>query len=373
MPISHLEAMKIAVEQAKQSKPEDDRPHPRVGVILLKEGDMLAAAHRGEFAQGDHAEYTCLERKLRDKDVSGATLYTTLEPCTTRGHDKTPCADRIILRRISKVVIGMLDPNPDIQGRGMWKLNSSGIVVQLFDDDLQREIMKLNEDFTSSIARRPKEVIKETSDNGTPGRGDSIFESRAVAYRRLFIRPETLNSEFLPPSLASDSWLDQNRPQKLLFGFPMPTELGVAFRIGQDDDISYAEVTRWGEIYYGEIIPNQDGLNIEATLRIVPSMLQFASKIYDHFHYAGTMLVQFKAANIMQLRLTTNDWGFKSIIRMGKGVSDRNETKIDRRIGTSDLASDLKSQAVAMVNLILRSFGIAIDDDAIQQIVERFL
>lgn len=145
--------MRMAIEEAKESKGEDDRPHPRVGVVVAgKDGQLLAKAHRGELALGDHAEYTVLERKLRDKDLTGATLYTTLEPCTTRGPEKTPCADRIIQRKIARVVIGMMDPNPNIRGAGLYKIKEAKIEVGFFDTQLEEAIRNLNQDFIAAQA-----------------------------------------------------------------------------------------------------------------------------------------------------------------------------------------------------------------------------
>ncbi|MCL0049997.1 tetratricopeptide repeat protein [Thermodesulfovibrionales bacterium] len=140
--------MKLAIEEAKKSIPEPDgRIHPRVGVVIVRGAEVLATAYRGEISAGDHAEYTALERKLADVDLTGATLYTTLEPCTKRSHPKSPCAKRIADRRISKVVIGILDPNPDIYKSGLFLLKGKGVEIEHFPSKLQREIEELNKEF----------------------------------------------------------------------------------------------------------------------------------------------------------------------------------------------------------------------------------
>src|SRR5438105_289588 len=117
-----IEFMRLAIAESRNSSPEDERPHPYVGAVAIKNGRRLATAFREALAQGNHAEYTALESKLRDESISGATVYTTLEPCTTRNHPKVPCAQRLIERRVSRVVIGMLDPHSRITGKGVIAL-----------------------------------------------------------------------------------------------------------------------------------------------------------------------------------------------------------------------------------------------------------
>ena len=58
--------MEMAVAEARKSKPEDGRVHPKVGVVVVKGGAVLATAYRGEIGKGEHAEYTASEKKLRD-------------------------------------------------------------------------------------------------------------------------------------------------------------------------------------------------------------------------------------------------------------------------------------------------------------------
>jgi pyrimidine deaminase RibD-like protein len=138
---------KLAIEEARQSVSEQDgKPHPMVGAVIVKDGKVLSSAHRGE-APGNHAEFTALDKKLADEAVFGATVYTTLEPCTTRNHPKIPCAKRIIDRKVSRVVVGMLDPDPRITGRGMLALRSANIAIAFFPADLMTEVEELNREF----------------------------------------------------------------------------------------------------------------------------------------------------------------------------------------------------------------------------------
>jgi pyrimidine deaminase RibD-like protein len=136
----------MAIEEAQKSVSEDGRPHPKVGAVIVKDGVVLSKAHRGEILKS-HAEFIALDDKLSDDLVAGATVYTTLEPCTTRNHPKIPCAQRLVDRKIARVVIGMPDPNPDIRGLGDQFLSAAGIEIQLFPRDLRAQVEEMNREF----------------------------------------------------------------------------------------------------------------------------------------------------------------------------------------------------------------------------------
>jgi pyrimidine deaminase RibD-like protein len=68
----------LAIEEARKSVAEDQRPHPKVGAIVVKGGIILAKAHRGESPKS-HAEYVALEEKLPNEALAGSAVYTTLE------------------------------------------------------------------------------------------------------------------------------------------------------------------------------------------------------------------------------------------------------------------------------------------------------
>lgn len=158
------EMMLRAIELSRSCNSEPGKDSPKVGAIVVRDGEIVGEAFRGELAPGEHAEFTLLERKLKYKTLAGATLFTTLEPCTSRSRPKVSCADRIIERRIAKVVIGTLDRNRRIRGRGELRLLDAGIQIGKFDSDLLPVIEELNRDFLRQVNVRRKRTPVETKD-----------------------------------------------------------------------------------------------------------------------------------------------------------------------------------------------------------------
>jgi len=115
---------------------------------VVKDGQVLAIAHRGMSVPGGHADYIALNT-VPNTDLVGATLFVTLEPCTARTPPIVPCAELIRQRRLARVVVGMLDPNPVITGRGILHLRATGISVELFPHLQMREVEELNSAFAA--------------------------------------------------------------------------------------------------------------------------------------------------------------------------------------------------------------------------------
>ncbi|MBI3625286.1 MAG: hypothetical protein HY215_03940 [Candidatus Rokubacteria bacterium] len=141
--------MNVAIEEMRLARSEHlDRPDPFVGAILVnRDGKILGRAHRGQFRDGEHGEYTLLERLLPSIEPSGCTLYVTLEPCSRREPPKKPCAQRIVEKGIGRVVVGILDPNPAIHRQGVTYLLEQGVRVDFFDSDLAEAIRQDNREF----------------------------------------------------------------------------------------------------------------------------------------------------------------------------------------------------------------------------------
>jgi pyrimidine deaminase RibD-like protein len=143
--------MQKAIDEAWKSADRNATERdPRVGAVIVN-GYREDAAYRSEKNEGDHAEFSLICKKLQSSELlEHATLYTTLEPCTTRSHDKKPCVEWVIDSGIRRVVIGMLDPNPQICGRGYWRLLDAGVEIDFFPYELLDQLKDMNQEFVDS-------------------------------------------------------------------------------------------------------------------------------------------------------------------------------------------------------------------------------
>ena len=173
--------MRLAINEARRSRGEEGRVHPYVGAVVVRTGQVLGSGCRGEDQdRREHAEFGVLEKKLPKETLAGCTVYTTLEPCTTRNHPKTSCADWLMARRVGRVVIGMLDPDQRITGKGILKLRRAGIAVELFPQALMAELEEMNRDFT----RDRENVAASSSVPGVIEAGVTCFYPSRDYYSR---------------------------------------------------------------------------------------------------------------------------------------------------------------------------------------------
>ena len=127
-------------------------PNPLVGALIVKNDDIVASGYHTRY--GDlHAEREAFkDAESRGIDCKGATLYVTLEPCCHEGH-QPPCVDAVIEHGISRVVVGLLDPNPLVAGKGLEILRSKGIEVDVMENE--------NEDENENCVKAAQELVKQ--------------------------------------------------------------------------------------------------------------------------------------------------------------------------------------------------------------------
>lgn len=185
------ELMETAIEVMNNSINEprnDGKESPKVGAVLLKPDGTIETASRGELRYGDHAEFTLLERKNRSQRLDGCILFATLEPCApgARKHPKLGCAERIVNARISEVWVGIEDPDPDVDRKGIKYLEDNGIKVKMFPPDLQKKIKEANKAFLKQALQRAndrvekKEIILSKMESTFPAADKGMFSEDAI-------------------------------------------------------------------------------------------------------------------------------------------------------------------------------------------------
>ncbi|MGV3345533.1 bifunctional diaminohydroxyphosphoribosylaminopyrimidine deaminase/5-amino-6-(5-phosphoribosylamino)uracil reductase RibD [Enterobacteriaceae bacterium LUAb1] len=107
-------------------------PNPSVGCVIVRDGQVIGEGFH-QRAGEPHAEVHALQ--MAGEKAHGATAYVTLEPCSHFGRTP-PCCDTLVAAGIRRVVAAMEDPNPEIAGRGLYRLHEAGIEVR---SDLMRE------------------------------------------------------------------------------------------------------------------------------------------------------------------------------------------------------------------------------------------
>lgn len=114
--------MARAIQLAAQGR-YTTHPNPRVGCVLVRDGQIVGEGFHVRAGEG-HAEVNAL--RMAGDQAMGATAYVTLEPCSH--HGKTPpCAEALVQAGVARVVSAMVDPNPQVAGRGITRLQAAGI------------------------------------------------------------------------------------------------------------------------------------------------------------------------------------------------------------------------------------------------------
>lgn len=241
-------------------------PNPMVGAVLVHENRIIGEGWHRQYG-GPHAEVYCLESVVPE-DVSlipFSTLYVSLEPCAHYG--KTPpCADLIIRHKIPRVVIGSRDPFPDVNGKGIGKLEAAGIEVTVGVE--QEACLELNKRFFTFYQKhRPYIILKwATTANGMmAAETDERLLITAEETNRLVHRWRSEEASILvgthtarvdDPALNARLWpghepvrlvidMDLTLPSSLqLFNHQQPTIVFNTIQEAVQDNLIYCKVSR---------------------------------------------------------------------------------------------------------------------------------
>ena len=144
-------------------------PNPMVAAVLARDGRVIGEAFHARFG-GAHAEPAALANATESPE--GATAYVTLEPCCHSNKKTPPCVPALIAAKVARVVVGCVDPNPDVNGKGLDQLRAAGIAVE--SNVLEDECKQLLAPFIARVVYdRPYVTLKwaETADGKVAGAG----------------------------------------------------------------------------------------------------------------------------------------------------------------------------------------------------------
>ena len=274
-------------------------PNPMVGAVLVDaNGTILAEGWHERYGEG-HAEVNCFQNweitRSRDHEITNlkdCTLFVSLEPCSHYG--KTPpCAKLIIEKGVGRVVVGMLDPNPLVAGRGVQMLRDAGIEVVV--GVMEKECRELNKRFLCLHEQhRPYVILKwaQTSDgfidikrtSGSPLK-ISTPSTKAIVHR---MRAENMaimvgtNTVLLDnPRLLNTHWEGRN---PIRVTIDRHNRIPADARIFSDDSetIVYRERTDWSFILEDLAKRNIHSILVEGGTTLLNHIL--STDLWDEMH-----------------------------------------------------------------------------------------
>jgi diaminohydroxyphosphoribosylaminopyrimidine deaminase/5-amino-6-(5-phosphoribosylamino)uracil reductase len=158
------DAMELAIKEARLGAGFVS-PNPLVGCVIIdRDGRLVSTGYHQKYG-GDHAEIEAL-KGLSEDQLDGARMFVTLEPCAHDG--KTPsCAKRIAKLPLASVTYGMIDPYPEVNGKGIEIIRKAGITCEMLEgasESLKNELEELPEIFLHNTkTKKPFVAMKVAS------------------------------------------------------------------------------------------------------------------------------------------------------------------------------------------------------------------
>jgi diaminohydroxyphosphoribosylaminopyrimidine deaminase / 5-amino-6-(5-phosphoribosylamino)uracil reductase len=258
-------------------------PNPMVGAVLVNNDQIVGEGWHQHFGAA-HAEVNAIKQAITSGfDLDDSTLYVSLEPCAHFG--KTPpCTELIIEKKVPRVVIGCMDPNKEVMGKGIARLQEAGIIVEMADRLLQQACRELNKRFFSfHTQQRPYVILKwtQTSDefigpvreNGLNGKDrwliSNEFTNRIVHKWRseeaaILVGKQTALSD--DPQLTNRWWTG-----------PSPVRMVVDMDLGLPASLKLLDGTARTVIFNSRKHEERDGLiyyQLKNRYPIIPQILQ---------------------------------------------------------------------------------------------------
>ncbi|MCX6240742.1 MAG: hypothetical protein NTX43_02905 [Bacteroidetes bacterium] len=272
------EYMLMAIEAMKNSKQEarDDHPSPMVGAVLVFPDGEFEVAYRGELREGDHAEYTLMDKKNRHRPLDGCWLFATLEPCSpgSRNAPKIPCSERIVNARIAKVWFGEEDLALKDDFGGVAFLKKNYIEVEQFDSDLAKEIKIINKPFDDwALWKRNHRIEEEAKAPGLLYQQalNTNIDSLSDEALQLYLKKTGLTMDYKSPEfyqeLLESDLLEKNQATQEL----VPTGNAILL-FGKSPRNKYPQASVKAKVYYGT--GESDIQSFDDALILIPDQVE---------------------------------------------------------------------------------------------------
>ncbi|CAI5718196.1 unnamed protein product [Peronospora effusa] len=124
---SDVAFMRLAILEAHSSQPSENAYC--VGCVVVRDGNILSSGFSRELPGNTHAEQVALQKL--NFEAQGATVYTTMEPCSERVSGKVPCVQSCLRAGVTRVVIGVMEPKTFVICEGVRLLKDAGVDVKL--------------------------------------------------------------------------------------------------------------------------------------------------------------------------------------------------------------------------------------------------
>ncbi len=245
-------------------------PNPMVGCVVVKDQKIIGEGYHRKFGEA-HAEVNAIHSVNDQEDLKDSTLYVTLEPCSH--HGKTPpCVDLILEKKIPRVVVAAGDPNPDVNGRGIKRLEENG--VQVTKGILEKESRDLNSRFNSFHQRRRPYIILKWAQTLDGFIARENYDSKWISnqYSRQLVHRWRAEEDAIlvgkntvkydNPSLTTRDWAGKD-PVKVVLdrNLELPIDQYQVFSKGKTIVINSKKTEQSGNIYFHKIDDNINELS----------------------------------------------------------------------------------------------------------------
>ena len=270
--------MALAIQLAKKGH-YTTSPNPRVGCVLVKGGKVIGEGFHLKAGTG-HAEVNAIaDARSKNIEIAGSTAYVTLEPCSHYGRTP-PCAQGLIEAQVSRVVAAMVDPNPQVSGKGLKMLAAAGIEV--YHGLLEADAQALNPGFISVMTNKLPYVRCKLATSLDGKTAMASGESQWITSKEAREDVQRLRAQSCAVITGADSVIIDNARMSVRY-----EELGAVKQIYKKEELR--QPTRVIIDSQNRLTPNLSLFSIESPIIIIGTHVE---NIHQWPHYVEHVCVE---------------------------------------------------------------------------------